>query len=443
MVVGSLYRPPNKSCVEFVRDYEMLINHLKHIDMHLILGMDHNTDLLKASTHNNTQKFLELNLENELYPCITKSTRVTTTSATLIDNILIDSNLIGSHSSRIKLDDISDHLPTLVVLDGLVPITKEAIKITCKDMRECTFKKITSEPLGIMWEEVITENVDVSFNMFHDTICTTIDKHSPIKTKIVNAKKFDREPWITKGLLNYIHKQKQLYQDCIRSSMNALLYTKYKEYCNLLVKIKHTARKDYYATKCFEFKRNTKKLWQLINKISGKINNKTELLECLHINNIDCFEANSIVNEFGKYFSSVGKKFAESLPASMKPTKKFINKMVLSEKSMFLYEVTETEVSKLIKKLENKSSSGFDNISNVILKKIKGAILNPFTKIMNLSFQTGTFPTKMKDADVVPLFKNKSKNYNVKVYIFTDCWLTQRTLRCLDIAMLHDIIFTL
>ena len=134
IVVGSLYRPPNMSCIEFILEYEKLINILKHADTHLILGMDHNSDLLKASVHNSTQRFHEVNLDNGLYPCINKPTRVTNTSATLIDNIFIDCKLLGRHSSRIKIDDISDHLPTVLILDHLVPKTNEMIKIQCRDM---------------------------------------------------------------------------------------------------------------------------------------------------------------------------------------------------------------------------------------------------------------------------------------------------------------------
>ena len=68
IVVSSLYRPPNTSCVEFVSEYENLVNHLKQADTHLILSMDHNNDLLKVSVHNSTQRFLEVNLDNDLYP---------------------------------------------------------------------------------------------------------------------------------------------------------------------------------------------------------------------------------------------------------------------------------------------------------------------------------------------------------------------------------------
>ena len=111
------------------------------------------------------------------------------------------------------------------------------------------------------------------------------------------------------------------------------------------------AKKDYYATKCFEFKRNTQKFWQLINEISGKTNNKTELVECLSTNNIDCYHVKSITNEFGRHFSTVGKKFANSIPKSKKSIKDFIEKMVLNEKSMYMYHATEIEVDRVINKL--------------------------------------------------------------------------------------------
>ena len=215
IVVGSLYRPPNKSCVEFVSEYESLINYLKHADTCLILGMDHNSDLLKASVYNSTQCFLEVNLDNGLYPCITKPTHLTSTSATLIDNIFIDCKLLGRHLSRIKVDDISDHLPTVLVLDHLVPKMNETIKIQCRDMQDCTFNIINTELSGITWETVITENVNTSFNTFHDILCNIIDRHSPLKSKAVNIKNFWREPWVSRGLQKCIGRQKLLYQNSI------------------------------------------------------------------------------------------------------------------------------------------------------------------------------------------------------------------------------------
>ena len=199
LVIGSLYRPPNTSCVEFVQDYEKLISNLKNENTNLVLGMDHNSDLLKASVHNSTQRFLELNIDNGLYPCINRPTRLIKNSVTLIDNVFIDCNLLGRHLSRVKVDDISDHLPSIVILEHLVPKTKEPIKILSRDMRDCTIEKIKSELSVITWSEVITENVNSSFDGFHNIVCNVIEKHSPVKLKSVNAKKFWKEPWLTKN----------------------------------------------------------------------------------------------------------------------------------------------------------------------------------------------------------------------------------------------------
>ena len=55
----------------------------------LVIGMDHNMDLLKSHEHCCTQQFLDILLDNGLIPTITRPTRITKTSATLIDNVFI------------------------------------------------------------------------------------------------------------------------------------------------------------------------------------------------------------------------------------------------------------------------------------------------------------------------------------------------------------------
>ena len=47
-----------------------------------------------------------------------------------------------------------------------------------------------------------------------------------------------------------------------------------------------------------------------------------------------------------------------------------------------------------------KASSGYDDISNSLLKPIKTAILTPLSIIFNLSLKEGIFPESMKLADI-------------------------------------------
>ena len=54
-----------------------------------LIGMDQNLDLLKHHIHSQTQTFLENTLNANLIPTVTRPTRMTKGSATLIDNIYL------------------------------------------------------------------------------------------------------------------------------------------------------------------------------------------------------------------------------------------------------------------------------------------------------------------------------------------------------------------
>ena len=62
IVLGSLYRISNSSEKEFNQIYKKFINDLD-ISKELVIGIDQNVDLLKSHEHNQTQNFLETNLD--------------------------------------------------------------------------------------------------------------------------------------------------------------------------------------------------------------------------------------------------------------------------------------------------------------------------------------------------------------------------------------------
>ena len=117
IIIGSIYRPPNVNPNLFITTVMELTSKLKlEQKSDIILGMDHNLDLLKLNTHRHTQCFYEIMLENNLLPTITRPTLITQSSATLMDNIFVSKNLHRFSESAILLEDISDHLPTIVLL---------------------------------------------------------------------------------------------------------------------------------------------------------------------------------------------------------------------------------------------------------------------------------------------------------------------------------------
>ena len=89
-MISSMYRPPNVDVNSFQGCYNSLICTMRRKNPKaIIVGLDHNLDFLKAGTHAGTDQFIQNNLDLNLIPTITRPTRITRNSATLIDNIIV------------------------------------------------------------------------------------------------------------------------------------------------------------------------------------------------------------------------------------------------------------------------------------------------------------------------------------------------------------------
>ena len=147
----------------------------------------------------------------------------------------------------------------------------------------------------------------------------------------------------------------------------------------------------------------------MINKISGQNTDKTSIIEYIKVDNIEHYNSQGITNNLCKYFATVGKNLALKIPKSNKTINDYLAKIERNNKSIFLRPTSEQEIDKIIECLPNKSSSGYDKISNVLLKKLKLPLLKPLNLIFNKSITSGIFPERMKLADVFPLHKGKEK----------------------------------
>ena len=127
------------------------------------------------------------------------------------------------------------------------------------------------------------------------------------------------------------------------------------------------------------------------------------------IGNNRCHDTQTISNEFSDYFANVGESYARKIPPPQKNINHYLNKLQNSAESIFLKPTNKVEIERLIARLPNKGSSGYDKIDNILLKKIGKEVSEPISLITNLSLEMGIFPELMKNALVVPLYKAKSK----------------------------------
>ena len=115
VIVGVIYRPPNTCVQQFIENLSVVLTAIKkESKLCYILG-DFNLNLLNVDCHIATAEFLETMCAFSYLPLITKPTRVTNHSATLIDNIFTNDKITTNSFSGIFSTDISDHFPIFYI----------------------------------------------------------------------------------------------------------------------------------------------------------------------------------------------------------------------------------------------------------------------------------------------------------------------------------------
>ena len=408
ILVGVIYRVPGTSEKDFLKDYENLINLLNSENKEIIIGSDQNLDYLKIDQHPNTAKFLELNLSSNLMPTVVKPTRVTHTSATLIDNIYLSSRLCTNATSRIITSDISDHFPCFVSLGNFKHQSRNPLIFNTRKVTQQSIDEMNIKLNFINWDRLDVLNANDGYEYIVTNVGTILDDVVPEKTVIIPFSKIIREPWMTDGLMKSSAERDKLYRKCIGLDKNHDKYKKFVSYRNKFNSLKRTARQKYYSDKIKEFRHNSQRLWKILNSMIGKHNDKGLPTDSFNIDGKTVTDPHTISNSFCNFYSTNSKKLADNIPNSNKNFQDYLGEPV--GESIFFEPTDENEIEKYIKSLPNKTSSGYDSISNIIVKGLSGVLREPLCKVFNNSMSEGKFPDKMKIAEITPVYKSKEKN---------------------------------
>ena len=73
--------------------------------------------------------------------------------------------------------------------------------------------------------------------------------------------------------------------------------------------------------------------------------------------------------------------------------------------------------------MKSKSSTGYDNISNKLIKNAREVLIKPLTLLMNQIIHTSEFPKQLKIARVKPLFKMGNQSSFTTTGLFHYCFL--------------------
>ena len=393
-VICVVYRPPSADVNLFINKVDCLLETATVDDKLVIVAGDFNIDM--SATKNIKTRSLLLNLLNSYNMRVTIDvpTRVTKTSSTCLDNFFV-SNMIECDTNVLDVN-ISDHYAQLLCIKDKVIENSQSYeyrRIYSTENYQLFYSLLSQETWLSVYEE---GTVDDIYNTFITTLLSHFNSSFPLKSVKIN-KTTSQVQWISEN----IHKAREtlnlLHESYQKGGVAKQTYVNYKNYyTNLLIQEKS----HFYESQINNSCNKSKTIWNIINTEKGKTDNKSLPFKEINNNGAIITSPQIASDIFNDTFVNMAKNLVGAIPVNTD-----VEHIIYNPNSIFLSEVTQSEILEIINGLKNKYSSGDDNISNIMLKKISCLILDPLTYIVNESLMSGIFPSRLKTAVIKPLYK--------------------------------------
>ena len=441
IVVGVVYRPPDSNRDSFLTKMKVILQKLDASSKQCRIMGDFNLNILNTDKDPKTAEFVDLMFSYAMLPLINKPTRSTTHSNTCIDNIF--SNHVSTSSKSLQgilFTDISDHFP-IFFFDLTTKDKNEKRTVTKRLFTLKASENFKNSIQEFDWSTAsnITDAQE-AMSFFHKNYKSIFDTCFPIRKITLGYK--HRKEWLPDYVKSSIALKNKLFFKYRKSPTPDNLKI-YKTYRNRLNATLRRLDKEHYKNLLELNKNNIRKSWSIIKEIINK-NNTSNCQTAFMMNNRLTEDKEAIANGFNKFFVEIGPTLEKKCPATSESPITWMKGR--NGQSIFIIPTDQTEIAKIIEGLKD-SSGGWDDLNLHSLKLAWPAVASTMTHILNLSLSQGVFPSELKIARVVPIFKaddpEKFSNYRpVSVLtIFSKILEKLMYKRLLEFVSTHSILF--
>lgn len=416
IIIVTVYRSPLGDVIEFLDKLASMLEVIALENKQIIITGDFNIDFVKDS-----KELQELNAiiqSHNIKAAITVPTRVTSTTASVIDNILttFDENYI---SSQVNDNGISDHTEQVVTVD-INNIIRKGNKTPNHEstvgFRPIDDKKISQfRDLLLIenWESIDSESdVNTNFDSFMDIYIKLYNEAFPLVIKKGISKTVTKKGWITDDIRAESRTLKQLYSDA-RDYNNQDIFQYYKCMKRAYQKKIVDAKFQYNKRIINSVANKPKKIWEIVKRETGRMQPKLVDNFKLIVNNNVLDNPVLISNAFNEFYLNVAKDINSSLVVTENQKVAVLDKINNNAFSIVLKPATKAEIFDIVRKLKNTPATGIDGIKVEVVKKSIKPILELLTALVNQSLNEGIFPNYLKKAIVIPMYKNKGEKTDI------------------------------
>lgn len=335
-------------------------------------------------------EFLNLCSAFNLSQLVTEPTRVTPSTANVLDLILTSSPDIVTSISC--LPGLSDHSLLHFLLTAPVSRTPNERK-KIRDYSRADFSSINNV-LGLYIEEFMTgffdRSVNTNWTLFREKVASLTNEYIPVKAIISNA----QSPWYNQSLRRLSNRKKRFF----RSAKLSNCPERWQTYERAQVEYKQAvseAKTNFLIHTLPEMlKSNPTRFWNIVNK-RDKL---TITLKTVNDEIISKSQCSTVLNDI--FSGSFSNTFVLSNPQLN------INQFF----PMFPLLIDPDGIVKIIDSLKLSSATGIDNINTKFLKNTKMYSSIILAQIFQQSLDSGELPFDWKVAKVIPLHKAGDKH---------------------------------
>ena len=398
-----IYRPPQGDNYLFNQKFDEIFSSLRVSKYNnIIVCGDFNYNLLQLDENINLS-FLSLIRSHSLLPMISKPTRITDVSATLIDNIFVTC-ASNCHSGSV-VSTLSDHFPIFLLIDSILVdnapnhsvnirlrhVNEDSVGQLCASLENCDFGDIVN-----------SSDVSVSMELLHGTIDAHYNRYCPIKSKTISVRSFNK-PWIRGDILDNVKKRQNMYILFKQRKIGKVAFNRFKNFVTQQIR---ASKRNYYFQKFEDFKSDVRQSWKFINSVLGRRRLVGERNINLVVGDVVLTDECCVANTFNNFFSQIGKNISDSIPDNIHEPSTFMTGNYIN--SFMFSEILPSDVDCTIRSLCNKKVN-VNSIPVNIIKRISYIISPVLASIFNRSVLHGIFPDSLKIARVIPLHKGGSK----------------------------------
>ena len=254
-----------------------------------------------------------------------------------------------------------------------------------------------------------TSNPEEAYTTFIRILRRHINEAGSTTTKkpSIGRQKF-RKPWMNKSLLQAIAKRKKAHSKHLKSPTDSELASSYRRIRNQTTKLLRETKSNFYVTELNECGSDQTKKWRIIKELLGK-QTGLDRPRTLRVDGKDITDPKSIADNFNKFFVNIGPDLARRITHTVDGFEKYLTGTIPLANFSFK-PATKEQVSLAIAAIDRKKAAGSDGINGKHLKLAIEMVSDPLTYIFNLCVSRNEFPTGLKHARVIPIFKKGNPN---------------------------------